>query len=112
MHGVKPYKCFDNGEKKFALHETLGGGNQKSYNDFTVLFKRRCADLASDKIWLTQMKIWEIISNELVGDQANWVVIQTSEQVNKWKCLTALIFLFTLAINKFAIHPKTKFEGY
>jgi len=57
MNGVKPNKCYDTGENKFAHDETLGGGHKYSSNDITVLFKKRCAELALEKIWLTPMKI-------------------------------------------------------
>ncbi len=46
--------------------------------DITVLFKKRCAELALEK-----NLVWEIVRDELVGDQANRVVIPTSDQVNR-----------------------------
>ena len=66
-----------------ACIKTLGNENKNGTNDITVLFKKRCAELALEKIWLTPMKIWEIVRDELVGDQANRVVIPTSDQVNR-----------------------------
>ena len=56
---------------------------QTSFEDITIQFKKRCAVVALDKIWLTPMKIWEIVRDEMVGDQANLVVIPTSDQVNR-----------------------------
>ena len=83
MNGVKPTKLYDEGEDKLACIKTLGNENKNGTNDITVLFKKRCAELALEKIWLTPMKIWEIVRDELVGDQANRVVIPTSDQVNR-----------------------------
>ena len=82
MNGVKPTKHYDEQDDKSACINKLRE-NKNGTNDITVLFKKRCAELALDKIWLTPMNIWEIVRDELVGDQTNRVVIPTSVQVNR-----------------------------
>ena len=56
MNGVKPTKHYDEGEDKLDCDNTLGIENKNGTNDITVLFKKRCAELALEKIWLTPMK--------------------------------------------------------
>jgi len=82
MNGVKPTKPCDEGESKWEIKKLKSEMNNVT-EDITVLFKKRCAELALEKIWLTPMKIWEIVRDEMVGDQANRVVIPTSDQVNR-----------------------------
>lgn len=54
---------------------------ETSFNDITIQVKKRCAEIALDKIWLTALKAWEIVRDELVGKIANEVVIPKSDQV-------------------------------
>ncbi len=83
MNGVKPTKHYDEWDDKLACINTMRSENKNGTNDITVLFKKRCAELALEKIWLTPMKIWEIVRDEMLGDHANRVVIPISDQVNR-----------------------------
>ena len=35
--------------------------SQSNFEDFTIQFKKRCAEVALDKIWLTPAKVWEVV---------------------------------------------------
>ena len=83
MNGVKPTKHYDERDDKLGCINTMRSENKNGTNDITMLFKKRCAELALEKIWLTPMNIWEIVRDEMVGDQANHVVIPTKDQVNR-----------------------------
>ena len=50
--------------------------------DIGTQFKKACADLALDKIWLQPMKIWELVRDEMVPKCPHGVVVPSSEQVS------------------------------
>ena len=64
MNGVKPTKHYDEQDDKMACINTMRSENKNGTNDITVLFKKRCAELALEKIWLN--------TNENMGDCAWW----------------------------------------
>ena len=49
MNGVKPTKHYVEGEDKLACDNTSGSENKNGTSDITVLFKKRCAELALEK---------------------------------------------------------------
>ncbi len=66
-----------NGEQPAAAQQM-----QTSFEDITIQFKRRSAEVALDKIWLTPVKVWELVRDELVGNFPKGVVIPKSDQVS------------------------------
>ena len=55
---------------------------QTSFEDITIQFKKTCAEVTSDKLWLTPVKVWELVRDELIGNFAKGVVIPKSDQVS------------------------------
>ena len=55
--------------------------SQANFEDITIQFKKRCAEVALDKIWLTPAKVWEIVHDELVGKFPRGAIIPRSDQV-------------------------------
>ena len=55
--------------------------SQSNFEDITVQFKKRCAEVALDKIWLTAAKVWEVVRDELVGQLPKGAIIPRSDQV-------------------------------
>ncbi len=45
-------------------------------------FKKRCAELALERIWLQPLKVWEIVRDEIVTKCKQGVVVPLSEQVS------------------------------
>ena len=63
-----------NGVKPATAEET-----QTTFEDITIQFKKRSAKVVLDKIWLTPVKVWEIVRDELVGKIPKGVVIPKSD---------------------------------
>ncbi len=63
-----------------AKSETAGD-SQLTFEDITIQFKKRCTEVALDKIWLTPAKVWEIVHDELVGKLPKGAIIPRTEQV-------------------------------
>ena len=55
--------------------------SQSNFEDITIQFKKRCAEVALDKIWLTAAKVWEVVRDELVGKLPKGAIILRSDQV-------------------------------
>ena len=55
--------------------------SQSNFEDITIQFKKRCAEVALDKIWLTAAKVWEVVRDEQVGKLPKGAIIPRSDQV-------------------------------
>ena len=77
LSGEHSQNCITmNGVKSETSEES-----QANFEDITIQFKKRCAEVALDKIWLTPAKVWEIVRNELVGKLPRGAIIPRSDQV-------------------------------
>ncbi len=72
-----------------GVKSETAGDSQSNFEDITILFKKRCAEVALDKIWLTPGKVWEMVRDELVGKMPKGAIIPRSDQGR----LTYFIFL-------------------
>ena len=45
--------------------EHLGDDTEAKIVDIGTQFKKACAELALDKIWLQPLKIWELVRDEM-----------------------------------------------
>ena len=72
---------------------------QASFEDITIQFKKRCAEVALDKIWLTAAKVWEAVRDELVGQLPKGAIIPRSDQVRVM--FFHIKFLFIWLLKKF-----------
>ena len=43
-----------------GVKSETAGDSQSTFEDITIQFKKRCTEVALDKIWLTLAKVWEI----------------------------------------------------
>ena len=64
-----------------GVKSETAGDSQSNFEDITILFKKRCAEVAFDKIWLTPAKVWEIVHDELVRKLPRGAIIPRSDQV-------------------------------
>lgn len=64
-----------------GVKSETAGDIQSNFEDITVQVKKRCAEVASDKIWFTLAKVWEIVRDELVGKKPKGAIIPRSDQV-------------------------------
>ena len=62
---------------------------ESSFDDITMQFKKRCAEIVLEKIWLTPIKVW--VRDELGGKLLEGVAIPKSDQVRP-----TFIFLFSI----------------
>ena len=89
LSGEHSQNCIKmNGVKSETSEES-----QANFEDITIQFKKRCAEVALDKIWLTPAKVWEIVRDELVGKLPRGAIIPRSDQVRVMFC-----FLFGLSL--------------
>ena len=72
-----------------GVKSETAGDSQLTFEDITIQFKKRCAEVALDKIWLTPAKVWEIVHDELVGKLQKGAIIPRSDQVR-------VIFIYIL----------------
>ena len=42
-----------------CVKSETAGDTQSNFEDITILVKKRCAEVALDKIWLTAGRVWE-----------------------------------------------------
>lgn len=66
---------------------------ESSFGDITIQFKKRCAEIVLEKIWLTPIKVWEMVRDELGGKLLEGVAILKSDQVRP-----TFIFLFSIEL--------------
>ncbi len=66
--------------------EQSGNDTEAKIVDIGTQFKKDCAELALEKIWLQTLKIWELVRNEMVPKCPLGVVVPSSEQVSMVYC--------------------------
>ena len=57
--------------------------------DISVQFKKRCADLAAEEMWLQPLKIWELVMDEMLAKFPHEVVVPSLDSVSN--CVTGHI---------------------
>ncbi len=82
-----------------GVKSETAGDSQSTFEDITIQFKKRCTEVALDKIWLTPAKVWEIVHDELVGKLPKGAIIPRSDQVR-------VMFIYILEYIHF-LHVKT-----
>ena len=66
--------------------EQSGNDTEAKIVDIGTQFKKACADLVLDKIWLQPMKIWELVRDEMVPKCPQGEVVPSSKQVSMVVC--------------------------
>ena len=66
--------------------EQLENDTEAKFVDIGTQFKKKCAELALDKIWLQLLKIWELVRDEIVPKCPPGVVVPPLEQVSIVVC--------------------------
>ena len=79
-----------------GVHPARAQQMQTSYEDITIQFKKRCAEVALDKIWLTAAKVWEVVRDELVGKLPKGAIIPRSDQVRVMFFHIKILFIWLL----------------
>ena len=82
MTGEHTTVCKANNGIKPENADGMDSGKDVKIEDISAQFKKRCADLAVEKIWLQPLKIWELVRDDMVPKIANGVVVPSSDQVS------------------------------
>ncbi len=82
MTGEHTEVCKANNGIKPENADGMDSGKVAKIEDISTQFKKRCADLAVEKIWLQPLKIWEIVRDDMVPKIPNGVVVPSSDQVS------------------------------
>ena len=93
MTGEHTTVCKANNGIKPENADGMDSGKDVKIEDISAQFKKRCADLAVEKIWLQPLKIWELVRDDMVPKIANGVVVPSSDQVS-FDSLYILLFTY------------------